>query len=78
MTKEDVTPAKETEKYVKNIKTIEGIGAAQEGANVYRKADGQKMMVTGVACSFIDKYGNRKEDIMRFTELGAEARLTND
>lgn len=57
----------------KKMQIIEGVGAAAEGATVYRKADGQKMMVTGVACVFIDKYGNRKEEVIRFIELGAEA-----
>ena len=55
-------------------KILEGILAAQEGATVYRKADGHEMMVTGVACSYIDKYGNRQEAIMRFIELASEAK----
>lgn len=56
-------------------KILEGIFAAEEGATVYRKADGQKMMVTGVAVSFIDKYGNRKEEVVRFIELASQAKV---
>ena len=55
---------------------IEGIYGATEGATVIRKADKLEMTVTGVTCTYIDKYGNRKEEVMRFIELGKIADTT--
>lgn len=55
------------------VKILEGVLAAEEGATVYRKADSNPMTVTGIACSYLDKYGNRKEEIYRFIEVAAKA-----
>lgn len=57
---------------------LEGISAAEEGATVYRKADGKQMTVTGVAVSFIDNFGNRREEVLRFIELTTKAKSTKE